>query len=161
MRLKTGLIIFLFSGCACFAQKKQVTVNITYTQPYCGGARPSKEIEEESRKARPYAKKKIMIVPEKGKACSAKTSATGELKLKLKPGTYKLFEDWRYYKRSPNGGALSDFDTECLKTEWQRELFVITVTETNQESAQKNDIIMHCPWAVPCLLESARPPMPQ
>lgn len=161
MWLKTGLIIFLLSGFACFSQKKNVTLKITYTEPYCGGARPTKEIEAESKKPKPYAKKTIVILSNAGKADSVKTNSSGTLKLKLKPGTYKLFEAWRYYKASPNGMPLADFDAECLKTEWQKEIILITVAAKTSSCTPKNDIVTFCPWAIPCMLESSRPPMPQ
>src|SRR4051812_22262680 len=102
MRLKTSLIIFLFSSFACFSQKKSITAKITYTEPYCGGARPTKEIEAEAKKEKPYAKKTIILVSSEGKIDSIKTNSSGIIKYKLKPGNYKLFESWRYYKTSPN-----------------------------------------------------------
>jgi hypothetical protein len=161
MRLKTGLIIFLFSGFICFSQKKTIILKITYTEPYCGGVRPSKEMEAESKKAKPYVNKTIVIVSQTGKTDSVRTNSAGALKLKLKPGTYSLFEAWRYYKRTANGMPMADFEPECLRNEWQKEMTHITVSSKTQTCIPKNDIVIYCPWAVPCMLESSKPPMPQ
>lgn len=152
--------MFLSSFLA-FAQKKAVVITMTYREPYCGGARPSPEMEEAAQKARPYARKKMILVASNGKASSIKTDVNGILKLKLQPGVYRVFESWRYAHKTPKGMPLNNFDAECLKTEWQKETMLITVSAEKTFSEVKNEIITFCPWNLPCMVESFRPPMPQ
>ena len=64
-----------------------------------------------------------------GKIDSAKTNDAGVLNIKLKVGTYKLFEAWRFYKKATGGLVVSDFDGECLKNEWKKEIKEIVVTK--------------------------------
>lgn len=152
--------MFLSSFLA-FAQKKGCVITMTYREPYCGGARPSPEMEEEAQKARPYARKKIILVSANGKVSSFKTDAKGTLKLKLQPGTYRVYESWRYTQKTPKGLPLKNFVAECLKTEWQKETLVITVSSEKTSSEVKTEIVTFCPWNLPCLSESYQPPMPQ
>jgi hypothetical protein len=167
MRFKTSLILFLsgsfflFSGFFCLAQKKNLTLKLTYREPYCGGARPTKEIQAEAEKDRPYSKERIIMVSETGKVDSLKTEKSGILKLKLKPGNYKLYEPWRYYKTTTQGLNPKDANASCLKLEWEKEILQIAVTTKGCNIVRKTDILRYCPWAIPCILESAMPPMPQ
>ena len=158
---RISLVFFLFLNILCFSQKKKVSVKITQMEPYCGGARPTKEIQEQAQTPKPYNNKTIIVISESGKVDSAKTNSLGILKLKLKPGKYKLFEAWRYNKRIPAGFSVKDADLSCLKEEWQKEAFSITVDSKKTDITSKNAIIIYCPWTIPCLIESARPPVPQ
>jgi hypothetical protein len=157
----TSVLLLLFCSLACFSQKRSFSLAITYMEPYCGGARPTKEMEEEAQKAKPYIKKTIIVVSESGKIDSAKTDDSGILKLKLSVGKYKLFDAWRYYKQVPSGFSMKDMNAECLTLEWQKEIFSLNIGHKNMDSHPKNKIVLYCPWATPCLLESARPAMPQ
>lgn len=160
MRLKSCLsLILLLAGYLSFAQKKNITVKITYKEPYCGGARPSEEMLEKAQLAKPYAKKKVVLVSDQGKTKVLKTDTNGEIKTKLKAGTYKIYEAWRYTKKTANGMPLQNFDSECLKLEWQKEIFLIKVGD-NISIELKNEIILSCPWAIPCILDSFRPELP-
>lgn len=162
MMLKTtSVLLLLLSSFFCLSQKRSICLAITYIEPYCGGARPTKEMEEEAKKAKPYIKKSIIVVSESGKIDSAKTDALGLLNLRLRPGKYKLFEAWRYYRQPPSGFSMKDLDKDCLTLEWQKEVFSLSFGRKNMGSHPKNQIVIYCPWATPCLLESARPPLPQ
>ena len=127
-------------------------------QPYCGGARPTEEIIKDAENLKPYANKTIVIISSSNKIDSTKTSESGLFKKNLKPGNYKLLEAWRYYKKADGGLAVSDFDVECLKTEWQKEIKEISVTKTDVKISDKNPIVVICPWNLPCILESHKPP---
>ena len=147
---------FALSSCS---QKKLVSAQINCMQPYCGGARPTPEILKDAENAKPYANKTIIVVSSTNKIDSVKTNQTGSFKIKLKPGTYKLFEAWRYYKKADGGMQVSDFDAECLKAEWQKEIKIVEVTKTEVKISEKNEIIQVCPWNLPCILESCKPPV--
>ena len=123
------------TGCS---QKKIITVPITYMQPYCGGARPSKEIEANALLPKVYAHKVVIIVSSKGKVDSVKTNELGILSKKLNIGTYKVFETWRYYKKAPQEFLVSDFDKICLKEEWKKEIAEIIITKTETKITNTN-----------------------
>ncbi len=161
MVYKISFILFLFSAFSGVSQKKCVNIPITYTDPYCGGARPTKEIEAAAQTPKPYANKILVVVSESGKTLVVKTNSTGILKLKLKAGSYKIYEAWRYYKQAPAPTQLKDMDPECLKLEWQKETYSLKIDSKNTDILLKNEIVLHCPWAIPCLLESAKPPVPE
>ncbi len=148
--------VFIFTT-AC-AQKSLVSQKITYIQPYCGGARPTPEMEHEAEKPKSYSGKTIVIVSESGKIDSVKTDKDGSFKRSLKYGKYKLFEAWKYYKTTPDGTAISLFDKACLDLEWKKEFRSISVTKTKTSEEEKYQINLKCPWSVPCLLEQNMPP---
>ena len=151
-------IISVFVATFAIAQTRQINLQITYMQPYCGGIRPSAEMLAEAQKPKPFANKTIIIVSAKGKADSVKTNTNGELVLKLKKGNYKIYESWRYYKKAAGGIKIADFDKECLKNEWKKEIKEIIVSKKEFKVIDKNVIVEDCPWNLPCILESAKPP---
>ena len=152
-------IISVFVATFAIAQTRQINLQITCMQHYCGGARPSAEMLAEAQKPKPFANKTIIIVSAKGKADSVKTNTNGELVLKLKKGNYKIYESWRYYKKAAGGIKIADFDKECLKNEWKKEIKEIVVSKKEFKVIDKNVIVEDCPWNLPCILESAKPPV--
>lgn len=160
MKVSKKNLLFVIIGSALFScsQKKLVSTQINFMQPYCGGARPTPEIQADAQKAKPYSNRTIVAVSNKGKVDSAKTNTEGTFKINLKPGTYKLFEAWRYYKKADGGLAVSDFDQECIKAEWKKEIKEVIVSKTEIKVTDKNEIIQICPWNLPCILESHKPP---
>ena len=114
---------FCLTTVVVYAQKKTITLPITFMQPYCGGARPSKEIEADALMPKVYANKVVIIISSTGKVDSAKTNELGILTKKLNIGTYKIVETWRYYKKAPQHFLVSDFDKACLKAEWKNIVF--------------------------------------
>jgi hypothetical protein len=166
MRRKTGfrffipLFITLVSTAIGFAQKKEVGLQLVYTQQYCGGARPSREMEEELQKPRPYALRKVYVVSDKGKATCAKTDKQGKLIIKLKPGNYKVFERWRYKHEAPGDLPKKQLDKNCLQSEWNRELFRLEVTPDKTNVMQNYEIVEYCPALMPCQSENITP-LPQ
>jgi hypothetical protein len=158
--------LIFFSFCATLlsaacAQKKTISSKITCIQPYCGGARPTPQMEADAQKPKPYASKMIIIVSDKGKVDSAKTDASGLLKKKLDQGTYKLFETWRYYKSTPNGEDVSHFDKACLEEEWKKEFRKISINKNKIVEESVNEINMKCDWSQPCQLDQFKPPRRQ
>ena len=57
--------------------------------------------------------------------------------------------------------AVSDFNKKCLKKEWKKEILQIIVTEKDTKIVDKNEIIIVCPWNLPCILETKKSPMPE
>jgi hypothetical protein len=142
------------------AQKAKVSFPITYTQPYCGGARPSEEQIKASETPRPYANAAFVILHENGKVDSAKTDKDGLLKLKLRAGSYKVCEAWRYRLYTPNNLPISSFDKTCLRNEWEKVAYTLEVSKKKFQVKPLDPITNYCDWALPCLIESGPvPPM--
>lgn len=135
------------------------SIGVTYHESYCGGARPSDEMLAEIQKAKPYINQTLILIPPKGKALKVKTDFSGIFRIKLKDGTYKVKEAWRFNKSTPNGKPSSHFDNECLKSEWEKVAMELTIKSGKPNLALVNDIIIPCDWAIPCLQEAHRPPV--
>jgi len=141
------------------AQKRRITLELIYTQPYCGGARPTIEMQEEAEKPRPYANRKMILISSKGKVDTVMTDDNGVLKFKAKRGKYALLEPWRYYKRTFSYAPNEQFDAGCLEKEWKKETCSITVTWKEAAFEFKNELIEFCDWSIPCLKEAHAPPI--
>lgn len=139
--------------------KKSLTLKIEYLQPYCGGARPTPEMEKDAQTPKPFANKMIIFVSSTGKIDSAKTDAKGTLKKKLSIGTYKLYETWKHYRSTPDGSSKDRFDKECLSQEWTKEFANITITKKTITRSDGEYIVNYCDHMLPCLLETHKPPM--
>jgi hypothetical protein len=147
-------VLLLLVNTAC-SQTRNVKLKLTYLAPYCGGARPTKQVLEEAEKPKPYAARTV-IISKAGRIDSARTDTGGILRKKLRTGSYRLIESWRYYKRTPDGMPLTNYDSSCLKSEWTKEFGVLTLTSKSQSFSKKFDIVEQCDRKKPCLLESAR-----
>lgn len=146
------LILFPLS----LISQTKVNVQIMQKGTYCGGARPNPEILAQHEKPKPFANKKLVLVASNSKTCTATTNANGYLKIKLKAGSYKVYEVWRYYKKTPDGTDIKNFDPECLKLAWEK----IDMTIDAQKKMQ--DVIIfiddaYCPHTIPCLLNPQYP----
>ncbi|MDI1353654.1 MAG: hypothetical protein PSX36_01960 [bacterium] len=104
-------------------------------------------------KPRPYANKSIIYLSEKGRIDSASTDAEGSLTLKLRKGTYHLFETWRYYLYTPLNLPFSAFDRACMIKEWEKYLYTITVLRRSYKTVQTNLLVELCEENIPCLLQ--------
>ena len=152
-----SLLVFFFTAFTSNAQVRVIRDTLFYIQPYCGGARPTPEIEAESRKPKPYANRTMIIISDKQKVDSVKTDQYGAFKLKLKKGKYKMYEAWKYYKSTPTGDPLSSYDKVCLENEWKKDCMNIKISRSSI-SIDSCILIEHCPWNVPCISEQHLPP---
>lgn len=163
MKFLPAFLSFLFfiSSLTSCAQKKLVSKKIEYTEPYCGGARPTPEMEEEAEKPKPYAAKTIIFINESGKIDSAKTDANGVFKKKLSYGKYNVFESWKYYKKTLNGTPIGSFDKNCIESEWKKQFMTINCSKKSVNIESKEPIILYCDYNTPCILEKHMPPKRQ
>ena len=150
------LLFFLVLPLLASSQVK-VNIKVLQKQTYCGGARPTPEITAQYEKPIPYANKKLIIVSANGKIDSTITTAKGYLKVRLKAGTYKLFEPWRYYKRTPDGSDIKNFDKECLQKQWEKADMIIDAQKKRQQITMDIDAT-YCPHTLPCI---SNPQMPE
>jgi len=142
-------ICFLFLSVLSYSQKN-IYLELKQDQKYCGGAKPSPEILKQYEKPLLYADKKLIIVSANGKIDSTKTNPKGILKIKLKPGSYKLYEPWRYHKTSPDGTALANFDLECLQKAWAKVDILIDTKKKKQAIVVDIDPFF-CMHEIPCI----------
>ncbi len=136
----------------------QTKVNIQIMQKgtYCGGARPNPEILAQHETPKPFANKKFVLVSANTKTCTVTTNANGYLKIKLKPGSYKVYEAWRYYKKTPDGSDMKNFDQECLKSAWEKVDGTIDAQKKSQSVIIDVDAV-YCSHTIPCLLNPLYP----
>ena len=151
------LMLTVLLGCA---QKRMIRYQVTQTQPYCGGARPTPDMEKDAHLAKPYMRKTLIYISSKGKVDSVKTDDNGFFSINVKKGTYKFYEPWKYYKKSQDGSPIDHFDKKCLEAEWKKEDILMkagkkTETVTNNISEGK------CQWQYPCYLKEHAPHLPE
>lgn len=151
-------ICFSFIGCA---QKKKITQTINYYKPYCGGARPTAEMEKDAQTPKPYNNKMVVFVSNTGQVDSIKTNPAGQISIKLKPGIYKFYESWRFYKKTPDYSDSIRFEMDCLKQEWAKEFRVLTVTKKKVSVEEKQTITEFCDYDLPCFIPNFKPPKRQ
>ncbi len=161
-KIQTLLLFFSFISIGLLkAQKEKITLVFTFKSQYCNGARPTPEMLLEAEKSKAYANKTIVIVSDKFKVDSGKTDAKGQLKIKIKKGQYKVYEAWKFYKLGPGGADVSKFDKECLKMEWERQLYVITKDGKSTKIDASGEILEQCPWGLPCIRPENIGPIPE
>lgn len=113
-------------------EKKDVTITITQTSSYCGGAEPPTELMKQLRTPKPLIKKVIYVRKgEKNKTGAkdfiiATSDSAGKIKIKLQPGKYYLTDERKAKKKysltilkkhKKESNSYSSIDVNCLK-EW-------------------------------------------
>lgn len=99
--------LMLLSVVKTSAQTK-IKVHLTYTNNYCGGARPTPEIEAKTKIPQNFHDVHIIL---KGKMhCKAKTDSLGYFSLPLKPGIYKI-----HLTKLKNEAHFTTYDPSCEK----------------------------------------------
>lgn len=132
------------------AAQCKINKELSQKQHYCGGAKPPPEILAQYDKPLPYANKKLIIVSSKNKVDSTITSSDGFLRVKLKPGSYKLYEPWRYHQRTPDASDFKNYDKACLSEQWKKADITIEAQKKKQEIIVNLDDV-YCPHTIPCL----------
>ncbi len=90
-----------------FAQTK-VKVHVTFTNSYCGGARPTPEMEEAIRKEKDFHDVHIIL---KGKMhCKVKTDSLGRFGATLKSGKYQI-----HLTKFKNEAHFTNYNPGCVK----------------------------------------------
>ncbi|WP_317897440.1 hypothetical protein [Aurantibacillus circumpalustris] len=162
MRLKFSLLFFVLAlGHISIAQTFPVNFTVTCLKPYCGGARPTPEMEKMAQTQQPYSEKTILLVNAKGKCKKLKTNADGIISCSLKVGDYKLYEAWRCCKKTPDGSSKKRYDKACLELEWTKEFASLTVSTSSNNFKVTNGIVEYCDSNIPCVLESFRAQPPE
>lgn len=148
----------MFAGLTIKAQRTRVEFPVTFTKPYCGGARPDEEMQKKAETPVPYANMTLIYFDEKKKIDSVKTNAAGIFRKKLRKGNYQLFESWRYNLYTPGSKDITSFDRNCLLAEWQKPFATLRVERKQFKLVILTPITEFCEWQVPCLKDTEIPP---
>ncbi|MCA0430861.1 MAG: hypothetical protein LCH32_10210 [Bacteroidetes bacterium] len=163
VKLKLFVIFNLFVG--LYFTQTTFSFEVTCKQPYCGGAEPTPEMVIEANTPKPYANFTLFFKNKKGKIDSAITNDKGIITIKLKKGSYQLFEGWKLKNSSPNNDPLKNFDTECLKKYWGKHISQIKICKgkillsKENPNPQKIHFDLLCDYAMPCINSKFLPPM--
>ncbi len=127
----TILAIAFFLISSTSVKKYNVTLSVTQTSSYCGGAQPPKDLINQLNTPNPLANKKLFV--RRGKTNNLKSKiilsltsdSLGNCNFKLPAGTYCIIDetkkDYTYYNKMIKQYALptkttSAIDKQCLKT---------------------------------------------
>jgi hypothetical protein len=175
---KFGLVVYTFLGLlffyACGNTKEtvdtqkgdliSVTIKATKTTSYCGGAKPTPEIEMEHRKKKIYANATLYI--RKGELNNytedpviiVETDSNGIVNLALPKGNYTVVFDNKAnqetfdstVKRAEESLDYRSINEECLKRFFKKPdgSFIVTDSVIDAISINRH---FNCPWAeIPC-----------
>ena len=129
------------------SMEKKVAVSGAVTQsfPYCGGARPTKEIMEQLSIASPYSGKKFHVI--KGEInttsheilLSFTSDSAGNFSFGIVPGTYAIILDEQV--QAPDAKKyISQFvkmDEACFKDWWTKPYYLLEVPATTTNTSIK------------------------
>ena len=143
------------------SRKEKITIIITKTSPYCGGANPPEEILEEGRKKKIPIGEKFYII--KGYCNSIVRNIVDSLVMNangkgfsmLKPGCYSIIHDFGYNKLDLD---TSLYDMDCYKKLWETPLFKFEVVKGKNETFSFN-VAEQCPYNKPCYKGQIHVPM--
>jgi hypothetical protein len=150
--MKTVFIsLFIFSAAVISAQDKiQLSIEVTYTNKYCGGAKPTDEVKAQYAKSYPFKNSVLRLENEnagaKSKPIFIKTNAEGVSKTQLAAGTYNVFVTAKNDKK-----LKLNLSTSCKKM-MAKSYGQITVNKQNLQQIYKIAVQFACN---PC--EPAKP----
>lgn len=150
------VFILLIVGFSMFSQVRKSKIKIVQYIPYCGGAKPNKELQNTPNKGISYINKKLIYISDKQRIDTLTTDKNGYLKFTLPYGTYFLYEPWKYYMKIPKGFDEANINKECLKEEWAKEDMKITISKKTI-TVVDNLKLPKCPYQFPCLINKHLP----
>ena len=148
-------LLLLFSS-SLFSQSKKTKIKIIQYIPYCGGAKPNKDLKNTPERGIAYANKKLIYISDKQKIDTLTTDKNGYLKLNLPYGTYFIYEPWKYYMKIPQGMQENNINMDCLKVEWAKEDLKITISKKTM-TVVDNLKLPKCPYQFSCLIKKYLP----
>ena len=154
-----SFILFINLVNTGFAQKIKLELQFFYKENYCGGIKPNPEILAQSEQNKPLSNYKLYVYIKNKCVDSLTTNDSGIVTTNLKSGTYILLEAWKHFKKTPDGALINNYDKACLKKEYSKANYTLTLkTATNFNLQQNNELIIgKCPHQYPCLLKRHYP----
>lgn len=102
------LVFFLLPAFTLLAQHKaRIKVHVTYTNSYCGGARPTPEIEEKYKTPRDLSEYHLVLAGKR--THKVKTDSTGNFTATLPRDTYKI------HLTRKKESLVTNYDPSCEK----------------------------------------------
>lgn len=142
-------LILLFCVCisiTSMAQKKlKGELTFRYNKPNCSGSKASEK------KDAPLPNQKFYVYKDNKCVDSLITNDSGNVIIKYYPGTYFLFEPWKHYKKTPDNSPLTDFFIDCLKKEWVKPNYKVTIAEEGFKMDYYEVSASRCPNQYACL----------
>jgi hypothetical protein len=186
--MKKYILVFvcIFISFDSFSQKKKVTKKkviktktvtttdskviypvsffVTYSQSYCGGAAPSKEMLKSMERERPYENQTYYIIRENKVKNNIKavttllTSMDGNAMLQLPEGIYYIVKEEQLKPLViPANDKFHTYDKKCLQNKWETPLQKFIVTK--KENIVKFNEYRNCSYQIDCCQYSG--PLPQ
>ncbi len=106
--MKKFLTYFFFVINLSFFAQQKVKIHVTFTNSYCGGARPTPEIEAAHNTPKNLIDFYILL--ENKNQIKVKTDSTGHFTQSIKPGTYKV-----YLTAKTNQNLYTNYFPNCAK----------------------------------------------
>jgi hypothetical protein len=130
-----------------FAQKKlKGELTFRYNKPGCTGTKASAE-----KKDAPLPNQKFYVYKDNICVDSLVTNDSGNVIIKYYPGTYFLFEPWKHFKKTPDNSPITDFFADCLKKEWAKPNYKVTIAEEGFKMDYYEVSASRCPNQYACL----------
>ena len=150
------VLFFILISFSLVSQTKKSKVKLVQYLPYCGGAKPNKDLANTPNKGIAYANKKLVFISDKQIIDTIITDKNGYLKMNLPYGTYLVYEPWKFYNKIPNGMDVNNIDTACINEQWHKEDLKIVLSKKTVTIA--NSLIYpKCPYQFPCLIKKYLP----
>ena len=175
--MRTILCLFLFLVCLMdlSAQRRKISrksspvlVNLTITQTrnWCGGARPTEEMEQEFRTPKPYPNCTIYIrkdsnILTKPILYTLRTNENGKTRIGLAPGKYTIVniekKDDSVYRATINKyqnatETTGPIDVNCYNIFMAEPDFTIIVPRNTRSLSKNHNYHKHCNWSgAPCV----------
>ena len=158
--MKYGLAFLSLLGwwlTSCKSSEHTVHLTLSYTRPYCNGARPTPDMEEAAQQRHPMANQMFYFVKE-SKVDSVKSDAAGSLTARLKGEGWIVLEAWQFYKKAPDNGNMANYREDCLKDYWRKTMVPLVFTPSRMNLDTIIQINYQCPFAHPCVKEGMAVP---
>ena len=126
-------------GSAKLLKEYTVSGKVTQTSPYCGGARPPKELLDRLATPVAYPNKKFYIRQGKVNSVKAKviksftTDSAGEFSVQLAPGTYSIIQEEQLHKIKAVDYTkkYQVVDNKCLQEWWVKPYYLLEVKDND------------------------------
>ena len=126
-------------------KKAAVSGNVTQTNSYCGGARPSDEMLAQIATPRPFPNKKFHVI--KGETNTAAhqillsftSDSVGNFSFQVAPGTYAIIVDEQAQAADAKKytSQVVKMDEACFKDWWAKPYYLLEVPATSQNTTIK------------------------
>lgn len=151
--LKCVAFTLLLFAAAAHCHGQEVSLCITQSSRYCGGAAPPPQILEQLQAMKAPVGQTFYIIAgsvnRKGRPIvkSVTFGAAGTARFRLKAGKYSIIDSFRVNALPQR---VEDFDMQCLAKVWAKPLVSFDVRK-GKPTWVDHHIVLPCPWNATCL----------